>query len=81
MNRIDHDSSYGYCSQPGCPADVVQYEAGTLLLDIVDAQTNRLIWRGWTQNSVGDMLEDRDVMARTIDKAVARMLQRLPPAH
>jgi hypothetical protein len=56
----------------------VQYEAGTLVLDIVDAQTNRLIWRGWAQNSVADMLEDRAVMAKTIDQAVTRMLLRLP---
>ncbi len=78
VNRIDHGYAYGYCSQPGCPSDVVPYEAGTLVLDIVDAQTNRLIWRGWAQNSVGDMLAHRDVMAKTIDEAVARMLLRLP---
>lgn len=78
VNRIDHVYGYGYCSQPGCPSDVVQYEAGTLVLDIVDAKTNQLIWRGWAQNSVADMLEDRDVMAKTIDEAVARMLLRLP---
>jgi hypothetical protein len=78
VNRIDRDSGYGYCSQPGCPSDVVQYEAGTLVLDMVDAQTNRLIWRGWAQNSVADMLAHRDVMAKTIDQAIARMLLRLP---
>jgi hypothetical protein len=76
VNRIDHVD--GYCSQPGCPSDTVQYEAGTLVLDVVDAQTGRLIWRGWAQNSVRDMLEDREVMADTIDQAVARMLGRLP---
>jgi len=78
-NRIDR--VYGYCSQPGCPPDVVHYEAGTLVLDIIDAQTSRLIWRGWAQNSVGNMLENRDVMAKTIDQAVARMLLRLPVTH
>lgn len=81
VNRIDHDYGYGYCSQPGCRSDVVQYEAGTLVLDIVDAQTNRLVWRGWAQNTVANMLADRDVMARTIDQAVARMLLRLPSTH
>ena len=79
VNRIDR--LYGNCSQPGCPPDVVHYEAGTLVLDIVDAHTNRLIWRGWAQNSVGNMLEHRDVMAKTIDQAVARMLLRLPSTH
>jgi hypothetical protein len=78
LKNIDHVYGYGYCSQPGCPSDTVQYEAGTLVLDIVETQTHRLIWRGWAQNSVADMLEDQDVMARTIDEAVARMLLRLP---
>jgi uncharacterized protein DUF4136 len=78
LNRVEHFYGYGYCSQPGCPSEVVQYEAGTLVLDLVDAQTNRLIWRGWAQNSVADMLEDRAVMAKTIDQAVTRMLLRLP---
>jgi hypothetical protein len=56
----------------------VRYEAGTLVLDVIDARTNTLIWRGWAQNSVEDMLDDRDRMAKTIDQAVARMLLRLP---
>jgi hypothetical protein len=73
------DSAYGYCSQVDCPDAVVHYEAGTLVLDIVDARTNKLIWRGWAQNSVDDVLNDSDRMATTIEQAVARMLLRLPP--
>ncbi len=77
---VNHvDSGYGYCSQAVCPPDVVEYEAGTLVLDIVDARTNRLIWRGWAQNNVEDLLHDPDRMASTIDDAVERMLRRLPP--
>jgi Domain of unknown function (DUF4136) len=79
VNHVDR--VYGYCSQSVCPPDIVRYEAGTLVLDIVDAQTNRVIWRGWAQNSVGNMLENRDVMAKTIDQAVERMLLRLPSTH
>lgn len=81
VNRIDRTNGYAYCSQPGCPGDIVQYEAGTLVLDIVDAQTTRLLWRGWAQRSVADMLEHRDVMAKTIDQAVARMLLSLPTSR
>ena len=78
--NVNHaDGGYGYCSQAICPPEVVEYEAGTLVLDIVDARTNRLIWRGWAQNSVGDMLNDPERMAKTIDDAVERMLLRLPP--
>ena len=77
--RIDvdrADSSYGFLGdgQPG----VTEYEAGTLVLDLVDVRTNRVIWRGWAQRSVKDMLDDRDTMAREIEEAVRRMLERLP---
>ena len=75
-NRLDQ--AYGYCYAEGCPGGVVEYEAGTLVLDIVDARTGKLIWRGWAQNSVADMLHDPKAMAATITQAVTRMLQRLP---
>jgi hypothetical protein len=76
VNRIDR--VYGYCDGAACPPETIQYEAGTLVVDLVDARTNKLIWRGWAQNSVEDMLHDRDRMARTIDQAVTEMMKRLP---
>jgi hypothetical protein len=77
VNRVDR--TYGYCARGDCPPDVMEYEAGTLVLDIIDARSNRLIWRGWAQNSVEDALDDPDRMARLIDEAVTRMMRRLPP--
>jgi hypothetical protein len=79
--NVNHvDRAYGYCSQANCDSEIVQYETGTLVLDIIDARTNRLIWRAWAQANVEDMLNDRDRMAKTIDRAVERMLERLKPA-
>jgi hypothetical protein len=77
VNRVDRQ--YGYCYGVDCSARVVEYEGGTLVLDIVDARTNRVIWRGWAQDSVEDMLNNQDRMARKIDEAVERMLKLLPP--
>jgi uncharacterized protein DUF4136 len=78
--NVNHGArAYDYCSQADCPPELVEYEAGTLVLDVVDARTNKLIWRGWAQNSVEDMLHKPDIMAKTIDEAVTRMLLRLPP--
>jgi hypothetical protein len=37
-----------------------------------------LIWRGWAQDSVEDVLDDRDRMARKIEEAVTRMLELFP---
>jgi hypothetical protein len=76
VNRADE--AYGYCSVGDCPSNITQYEAGTLVIDIMDARTNKLLWRGWAQNSVEDALRDPDKMARMIDRAVTEMSRHLP---
>lgn len=80
-NRIDvnrTDTDHGYCYGDNCETRVVDFEAGTLVLDIVDAHTNRLVWRGWAQHAIGDMLDNPDHMADRINQAVTRMLARFP---
>ena len=78
VNRID--ATAGYCQHGDCPSGIVEYEAGTLILDLVDARTNRLVWRGWAQNNVDDLLHDQDRMVKTIDQAVSKMLLRFGPS-
>jgi len=80
INANRADTGYGYCYGNTCDALVSEYEAGTIILDVVDARTNQLIWRGWAQNALGDLLENPDRMAAYIDRAVERMLRRFPRA-
>ena len=81
VNHADRAYGYGACarSQAACPTDLVEYEAGTLVLDVVDARTNKLVWRGWARASVDGMLRKPDVIAKTTNEIVARILLRLPP--
>jgi hypothetical protein len=72
------DRRYRDCYSADCAPSVTRYEAGTLVVDIVDARTSTLIWRGWAQNSVEGVLGNRDRLARTIDDGVTRMFLRLP---
>ena len=76
INQLD--SERGYCYGGDCQIRTVEVEAGTLVVDVVDARTGRLVWRGWAQHSVRDMLNDRDTMERKINEAVTRMLEQLP---
>ncbi len=76
VNRADR--SYGYCRLGDCPTDIVDYEAGTLVIDVMDARTNTLLWRGWAQNNVESMLQDKRKMGRIIDQAVKQMMTRFP---
>jgi hypothetical protein len=75
VDRVDRD--LGYCAE-GCAPPVTEYEAGTLVLDIVETRTNRVIWRGWAQDTVEDALDNPDEMERQINEGVTRMLAQLP---
>ena len=78
---VQEGDRYARCDSDDCPARVIEYEAGTLVVDIVDARTNRLIWRGWAQDSVESVLGNRDRLRRKIDESVTRMFVRLPRAR
>jgi hypothetical protein len=76
-NRLDQLD--GFCTSESCPGGITEYEASTIVLDVVDARTNRVIWRGWAQADLKGLIEDHDKMANQIDHAVTRLLRRLPP--
>lgn len=73
-NTIDRDLAA--CEPGGCGPRV--YEAGTLLLDLVDARTKRVAWRGWAEGSLDAVIDDQELLEQTIDEAVAKILARLP---
>jgi Domain of unknown function (DUF4136) len=52
-----------------------------LVVDIIDQRTDRLIWRGWAQDSVEGVLGNRNRLKRKIDEGVTRMFERLPRAR
>ena len=78
INRLDRER--GYCYDGDCRVRTIESETGTLVIDVVDARTNKLVWRGWAQHGVVDILNDPDRMETRIDQAVARMLAQLPSA-
>ena len=68
------DERYGYCED--CRPFV--FDAGTLTLDVVDAQTNHLVWRGWAESSIDGVIDNQQWLERRIDEAVTRILERFP---
>ena len=67
------------CVGDECSRNVVEYEAGTLVIDLVDAHTQRTVWRGWAEHRLEDMLDDPRAVRRRVDDAVGRILDTLPP--
>jgi hypothetical protein len=84
-DKIDvTDWGYGYGPHGyggwygGGGMDVYQYTEGTLILDIIDADTKNLVWRGSMQGTLdpGASTEKREAR---IKDAVAKMMANYPP--
>jgi hypothetical protein len=71
-------SRRGWSGRVGTDTRVRQYERGTLLLDVLDPGSRRLVWRG-SANSRVDSRSDPARRDQQIDDAVKRILDRFPP--
>jgi hypothetical protein len=78
--RLEVNSSTGLnngdCRTDDCRPYV--YDKGALVLDLVDARTNSLVWRGWAEGSVEGTIDNQEWMEQKIDQVVGRILERLP---
>jgi hypothetical protein len=57
---------------------VVDYELGTLVIDIVDAKTQKVVWRGWAQDAMNGIIDNQDRLEKQVDEGVMKMLVLLP---
>lgn len=67
-------------SEYGEGTQVLQYEEATFLIDIADARTGDIVWRGWAQLDLGRALADPEAMKEQIDEAVKKMFAGFPIA-
>ena len=67
------------CTPYNCQPVVREFEAGTIVLDVLDAFTNQLLWRGWAKDRLDGIIAHQDLMERQVDAAVAVMMNSLPP--
>ena len=71
------DREYAPCPPGDCYAFV--YDAGTLVVDLVDARGHTLLWRGWAEGSMDGAIDNQPWLEARVDDAVLRILRRLPP--
>jgi hypothetical protein len=79
QNKVDV-THYGYRYGPrgrwwGHHAEVHRYKEGTLILDIVEAKTKQLVWRG----SAVDAIHRPQDMDDKLIEAVEKILAKFPP--
>lgn len=81
LPRIDHnrgDRTTGACYDGNCNVRVLEQEVGTIMIDVIDAKTQQLVWRGWAQTSVEGVLGNPRKLEDRIAKAVKGMFARFP---
>jgi len=52
------------------------YKEGTLVVDLYDAKTKQLIWRGSAEDTLSNKVEKNE---KNLDKGVAKMFKKFPP--
>jgi len=52
------------------------YKEGTLVVDLYDAKTQQLIWRGSAEDTLSNKAEKNE---KNLDKGVAKMFKKFPP--
>ena len=68
------------CFGDDCRPEVTTYAAGTLVIDLVDASTHRLVWRGWAEHRLEDVLDDPVDVKRRVQSGVRRIFATFPLA-
>ena len=76
QERIDISRvGYGYRWYRGGRVHRHRYREGTLIIDLVDPQSKKLIWRGSASSAIGSL----DTSEKKINEAIAKLFERYPP--
>ena len=79
-------ADFGYGGWPGwggwsdwgtSTVEVSEIPGGTLIVDLVDAETSKLVWRGI---AAGTIKESSDKTDGQIDKKIGRLFKQFPPS-
>jgi hypothetical protein len=71
------DRSYGYCYE-NCEPQYSDYELGTLIIDLVDTKTSKVVWRGWAQDAMDGVIDNQQRLEKQVNEGVAKMMMLLP---
>jgi hypothetical protein len=71
------DMRNGYCYDD-CQPNVIEYMQGTIVIDIVDTRTNRVVWRGWSQDAMDGVIDNQDRLKAEVNKGIVKMMKQMP---
>ena len=79
VDVVRADEERGYSSPRSGGSDMVlEFEEGTLIVDLADAKSKAVLWRGWSQTDVGGLIDNPREMEKRIQESVRLMMKKLP---
>lgn len=76
---ITDDGAYGYYGRYyNRSIYTLEFVEGTLVIDVIDAETNKVMWRGWATKALDDD-PNPDAVAMYVKRAVKKILKNFPP--
>jgi hypothetical protein len=75
VDAYESDREHGYYPPE---SRVVEFEQGTLVVDIVDAKTSKVIWRGWSQDTMTGVIDNQRRLEKQVEEGVTKMMVLLP---
>jgi Domain of unknown function (DUF4136) len=76
VDTMPHESPQ--CRGGGCSPTFTEYEISTLMIDVVDARTNTLVWRAWSRDDMSTVIDDQRRLQQAVTDAVAEMMKLFP---
>ena len=77
--RLEVHGVDGACTNgQDCQPRASEYDAGTLVIDVIDARTKKVVWRGWSQGVMNGVIANQDRLERHIEESVRRMFEEFP---
>lgn len=74
-----HSGDWSYWGLGGRDVDVQQYREGVLMIDVADAASRQLIWRGFAQEALPEKMPPPEEVQKKVDKLVTAILEKFPP--
>jgi|GEM_PF-1189249 len=79
-NRVEvfeADQRAGYV-QPGSHSQIHEFEEGTILVDVAERTSRKMIWRGWLQTDVTGAIEDNAELANRVRRGMTELFKKFP---
>lgn len=78
VDVYEADRAAGYDQTGWVSGSVREYEEGTVLVDIAERASKRLIWRGWMQTDLSGTIGDNAALGERVRRGMKELFTKFP---